>query len=276
MLSKLLKYENRFYAKYLLLSYLVTFLTLILTRLSFESIKLLESSQNHSDVLDVLVTMPAIALFGASFILCAAVVFLPTVLSAIRFYRNLTKDQGYLSMTLPVKPSQHVFCKTFTPFFWSVLSLIVVIGSAAGIFLPFSDINLSDLVENFKDLFELFGLGDGYFITMVVESGLSILLSFLFRIVLINFSIACGQLFRKHKLLGSIGCFFLANIVSNIISSILSVVVLVATEVSGQEENYFIMISSLSFWIGLTFSVGIAVIEYLVTNHIMTKRLNLE
>ncbi len=64
------------------------------------------------------------------------------VTSVVRIDKNLFSDEGYLMHTLPVKPSAHIWSKTFNVATWGVISAVVTV---IGCFIVFADVNLKNV-----------------------------------------------------------------------------------------------------------------------------------
>lgn len=52
-----------------------------------------------------------------------------TLYIAIYFYKNLFSDQGYLTLTLPATPFQHLMSKTLAGGLWTLIDLLFINGS---------------------------------------------------------------------------------------------------------------------------------------------------
>jgi hypothetical protein len=257
MLKKLIKYEFRYYRNYMLLTLLVMVISVILSRLFHElGDSAIDRYAGTRIGVFLMMTLPTLVfLTGAAAILA---VFVPVVLAAIRFYRNLCRDEGYLSFTLPIKPSHHVLTKTLVPFVWIVVQICVLLLTVFLVSLPGSSFDFSWIAQTTPSeaLLTLGILG-------------VLLLALLTSILQVNFSIACGQLFQKHKLIGSIGCYIALNSVSQVIPS-LSLFVPMMGNVS---PNAYL---GLSIGSAAAVYLILSAVFYFITCHIMTYKLNLE
>ncbi|PYG87471.1 hypothetical protein LY28_02141 [Ruminiclostridium sufflavum DSM 19573] len=113
MLTKLLKYEFRDTARTIPFLYLIT--------LFFAAIAFIAGRLKIS----------FITATSSVFLIIAGVsVFIVTfALVAIRFYRNLYSNEGYLMFTLPVKPHELLISKVIAGFCWITASLAVFAGA---------------------------------------------------------------------------------------------------------------------------------------------------
>ncbi len=266
MLKKLIRHEFRYYRKFMLLTLLIMGISVVLTRLSVELTDL-AIERYASSRLGLLLSMSLPTLTFVAVLGCMAAFMIPQVLSAVRFYRNLSRDEGYLSFTLPVKPSHHVFCKTLVPFVWSLILIVALILFVILVSIPGytpEPVPPEAEAEELSMATTLLTLFGTFFV---------VLLGFLASIVQINFSIACGQIFRKHKLLGSIGCYIALNTVLQIVPGVVIFLPLLFIPIASLSFDSYMAIFIIS---SAVIYLAITVILYVITCRIMTKRLNLE
>ena len=69
-----------------------------------------------------------------------------------RFQKNFFTDEGYLMLTLPVKPWQHIVSKLISALIWYITSLALVV------FATFIVVGNTNLVQSLLDLVEAFGI----------------------------------------------------------------------------------------------------------------------
>lgn len=272
MLRKLLKHEFKFYIKFVSLSYAILAAALLLARLCAELLSAVSKHYGENTVFDLAV-FPSAIIFIAAGITVLGVLVLPVVLGAVRFYRNLIKDEGYLSFTLPVSASSHVFCKVFTPLVFTVLSAIVTALLTGAAIFVFKQSMFADFCEALN---ELTRYGDWKY--FVVSTVVTALLSVASLTTLIAFSFSIGQLFRKQKLLGAIGCYIGTNMVYNMVSSVVTAAVMVVSAGQGAfEENLSFMNFSLPYFItSAVLSLAFVVAAYLISCYVLKNKLNLE
>lgn len=277
MLKKLLKHEFRYYRKFMLITMLVMVVSVIFIRLAIAAMELTPSNVDPS--VETLMTLAAIPLTMLCMVLYYTALLsliVPHVFGAVRYYRNLTQDQGYLSFTLPVKPSQHVFCKTLVPLVWSFILTLVLIVTVVLAFLV-GNTNLKEFAEIFQAIGEGIaetGIWGGAWLTLFIVFAV---ISSICSVVMVNFAISLGQLFRKHKLIGSVLSYIGLNTAISIVTGIFSALALFlidfeATQ-AGQALNGYMIgyLSSMSILMLI-----LTVVMYWLSCHIMTKKLNLE
>lgn len=219
----------------------------------------------------------AIALYVVAII---ASIGLVTVFGVVRFYKNLFSREGYLSFTLPVTPAQHIWVKLLTAGMFSVFSMLVVLLSF-GVFTAgelFSEI-IKALSYIIKQAIPLLG---SHLIFYIIEFVLMIGVALLAEYLLYYVCIALGQTFKKNRVIGAVGVYFIYYIINQVIGTILSVIIMLLAETDfflaiGRfvEENPFETVH-IVFCVGLVFGALLAALYFVITHAVMRKKLNLE
>ena len=115
MLTKLIKYDLKSLSRVLIPANILLLIYSFLARCVI-------TSELYNDlpyfVIGLGITTYIILLVLINYITLFAVLY--------RFYKNLFTDEGYLTLTLPVTPSQHLLAKTISGTFWVVLSYAVI------------------------------------------------------------------------------------------------------------------------------------------------------
>lgn len=279
MLKMLYRYENRYYAKIMPLCYLILAGILLICRLTVELFSYLESSLPEDSGLLVLIGMPESFMIMLSAAAVFAVIVIPLILLAVRFWKNLIRDGGYLSLTLPVKPQAHVGCKIITSFIWTVISALaaVLLVSAAVLILNGEAVDgLSNFIREMREAEEMTRNGVIFLIVSAAVSGLLLALTEAARI---DFSMSIGQLTRKNKLLAAVGCWFGVGVVWRILSSMAYVVAMIpAIDAVDDSCELFDAVSvGLPFFIAnAAVSLLIIIVGWCVSNYIFKNKINLE
>ena len=264
MLGKLLKYEMKGTGRTLVPFYGLMLLLAVITRI-FNGINI----HKFSTLGEIAMGIVAFA-YGLTM---ASVMMLTAFLVIQRFYRTVYGDEGYLTHTLPVKSRDIIISKTASAFLWIVLSAVVaftsvmIIGYQAGMW--------NDLIYTINYW------RDEIMLSRILGSGANMLLLGAFALIsttlMIYMSISIGQIF-KRKLIGSLGAFigvsFIVNTITGIIgnSGIIDSWMNIDMQISAQaiaRFNYFV-------WLMIGFYIVKIAVYYGVTNHLMTKKLNLE
>ncbi len=264
MLGKLLKYEWKATARIFVPFYLAVVVFALINRI-FISLNVSEG------------WMAFVAgLSGATYALAIVATLALTLFIIIqRFYKNLLGDEGYLMFTLPVKTWQNITAKLLIAAAWQLISALVVIGSVLLMVAQPSTMAeirkaLADAVMEFAKINLSLGATTAWFVAAIVVS--------LFTGILFLYaSISIGQLFSRHKLVASFGAFLVLNTVSQIITSLLVGVLYLAMPHAFVDNA----VPPAEFFTGLL--AGITVLNlimgaayYIVSERILTKRLNLE
>lgn len=153
------------------------------------------------------------------------ILFVPVSLSAYlvfgaRFYRNLFQDEGYLTLTLPVRRGAHLLSKTISGTLWATADIILLLLS---FFLILWTPDMQQLfADNRADLFQFFGIGTAlppaaYVLILTVFT----LVCCFFNIMQVYVSITAGQLFSSHRLLWAVVIYFVTNVILSLFQGIL-------------------------------------------------------
>lgn len=275
MLGKLIKHEfKETYKTFLMLYVAILFLSVV-------NLGLNEFGDDTTGLM-----MIVEVLFMIAFILCAF--FLSTislVLIVIRFYKNLLGDEGYLMHTLPVKKSSLIISKWIVAGVWTVCSIIMVILS---IFI------LVGREVPWGDMFDFIGkVYSGYdgMITLTIVGFLCIMISVMTQLMLIYASMAVGQIWQKHRVLGAFLSFFAINMATQTITSQVTAVFMASNAEKLNEKFEYIANANAGLIDGLK-SVGdfltaylslsaiilivFCVVYFFICNYFMKNKLNLE
>ena len=119
MVKKLFKYEFMYYLKALLPYQIIIPITALVNRI----IQLFETK---TDIYNIIFGS-SVFMFIASVIVSMVMAF---VLAISRFYKNLFTSEGYLTLTLPVTATNHIFVKLTTAVtfvFATIINLIILL-----------------------------------------------------------------------------------------------------------------------------------------------------
>jgi len=264
MLKKLLKHELKATSRYITPIFLILFLFTILNKI------ILGLDIFKGMFKGALKIIPGIAITGYVLSLIAIVV-VTFVILVVRFYKNLTSEEGYLMFTLPVKSNQLVNSKLLIAMFWTVLSILAVILSLCILFMNEFDPGLffGSIRKMWEEITRAF---HGNAVLFVIEIIVTVILTLINSFLQIYVSIAIGQLFNGHKLIGSFG----AYIGINLVLQILFTIAVAVTGVVSHSFNDIMSITTLFFPILIVVFLVINGIYYGLTNYLLTNKLNLE
>jgi len=261
MLSKLFKHELKATARLLLPIYLVLVVLTIMDRIALN----LDIFKGVLSIIPGLITT-------AYVVSIIAIIVVSFVIIIMRFYKNLMTDEGYLMFTLPVKSHQLIISKLLASILWTVASVVAVIASLFAVFAT------SDTWAMMVDVYhmamvEIKAELGGFTTILVIELVLLVILTLINSILEIYASIAIGQLFNGHKVIGS----FAAYIgITTAIQIIVSVFLFIAGMIFKQRIDDIEAIPQLVFPITILFLLVFNVLFYWITNYIFKRKLNLE
>ncbi|MCI8930526.1 MAG: hypothetical protein HFI02_04690 [Lachnospiraceae bacterium] len=211
-----------------------------------------------------------------------------TVYVAVRYYKNIYTDEGYLTNTLPVTARQIVLSKLFTGLIWTLLTGIVVsISVLSLVYTAFyaSDSGFwADVMRDFPDFLAIFreemGISFSFYLLLLL---IQTVLSSAFSILKIYTAIALGQLFTKHKVAGA----FLWYVGEFIIFQIISSITTNASPLSGGVFGYAFGVSYYNYsrlgdiiipstLISIATTLIFSAVLYFITEHMLKNQLNLD
>ena len=267
MVRKLMKYD---FASYMRLLLPVQLILLGIAALN----RIIQLFETKSDTYNIFFTS-SIVLYVISIVV---LLVLTLVVSIVRFYQGMYSNEGYLSHTLPVTPTQHIFSKLLT-------SVLFYLGSFLAIFLSFIIVTLGEMnIEIFKAGGYLLGkLGDkihGHLALYIIELIVLILGSVIGTTLCMYFCISIGQLAKKRKILLAFGAYFGLYFISQVIGTVLIVVFTAlgpefAAQIGEWASNHMIAFLHIIFCGAIVVELIVSTIYFLVTRYIMSKKLNL-
>lgn len=272
MLGKLIKHEWRSFWK---IPAFVSVFLMLFTLFGIISLHTRVWDTNNKIIQTLLVL--AVVFYYIALIVIS---FTVAIYIAVRFYKNMYTDEGYLTHTLPVCKKELIFSKLLVSFLWAVITGIVIIISilslAATLVSVFgADMSLADLFREVarviysSDFKEVFGIS-------AVHATILLLLSVIFgsisSILMLYTAISLGQLFQRHKVFGSIlsyiGIYMVLQIVNTIITSPMLFKMSMSSALTMPAGPYLYFI--------LGESIVLSIIMFFLTEWLMTKKLNLD
>lgn len=215
--------------------------------------------------------------------------FVITLYVAVRFYKNLYTDEGYLMHTLPVTPRQLLLSKLLVSSLWLFVVSLLVLWAVFMILifaLPvmvLDDINLSfSFLMNYGAEYSnaLFGMSLPVFIVFFF---FYFIISSISNALIIYGSISLGQMFSKHKVMGSVLCYIGVTILIQTVTSLamtpyLTKIVITNHSVSigpGVPEFMGSFMRN-TFIFSLFGAIVTGVACYILSEYLMKKQLNLD
>lgn len=149
------------------------------------------------------------------FILLIAPTIILSIYTALRFYRNLFTDEGYLMHTLPVKKWELITAKGLVAVIWNLITTITTLLSVLLVILLISmssrygGVTWADITESFAQFsHEAIPIVKEMFRMPVWMVALLFLGSFIvgafYNTLLLYASVSIGHLWKKHPMAGTV------------------------------------------------------------------------
>lgn len=269
MVKKLFKHEFLAWLRVLPIIYGITLVVAAVHRI----VQFFESDSVYYEM----VSSSAIFMYTVALLVTLAT---PTVFGVVRFYKNLFTGEGYLTMTLPVTPANHLWVKGLTAVAFEIMSVLVCL--------------LSGMVITAGEVLTEVGKAAAYLLAQipddvgahlfgyVAEWCLLMPIAMFGGFFMLYTCICMGQLFRKNRILAAVGVYFGFYIGSQILSTIAGIS-MVAIETAGVLEKLNTWIGDhpyatvhIGFFGAAVIDAGISAIYFLICHHVIRKKLNLE
>lgn len=300
MLGKLIKHEWKATWKF---PALISLFVVILTLLGIWSFKmpfwdklfgLNTSSFTFFD-------LAAVGILLMYFLYIVIAVYAIMIYFAIRFYKNMYTDEGYLTHTLPVKPSAHIISKTLVSGTWYLAATVLMLGSLIWLFCAFfstimqnAGISATEMAEiglsiSFAQVNQAFNqissIPFGAFAIIMV---VACIISCYSSLLIIYVCISIGQLFKKHKVMASLLTYLVVTTVMEIVLFIAMLPIMFNMLMKG---DYFALMESPDiltgmlapyamispiFIVSLIATIIFSIVSFLVTEYIARRKLNLD
>lgn len=212
-----------------------------------------------------------------------------------RFYKNLMCDEGYLTFTLPVTTTQILWSKLITAMLWTIISSVVIF-ICINIFILFGTesnafMNTEAYSELSKMLHEAFSVIGARLIWPILEFVLLMIVGTAYSILQVYLALIIGGIVsQKHKILASIGFYFVIQIAVSIVSTIVQYFMAgsmfnsfsklenMEIEVNNAVEAYNYMMAAIQpfFWVYFVFVLAISAAFFILCRYFLKNKLNLE
>ena len=190
-------------------------------------------------------------------------------ISLTNFHKTLFTDEGYLMLTIPVKPYYHIFTKFISSVIWSAASMVVFV-------LSLLLIDPTEYLDSVGDFIN--ALGNGF-----IEEPLTSFLICLYTLTLfaglqifLYFVISLSNCF-KHKCLAGFAIIFACNMLSSMISnfagdlSLWNMIFMPTSRLPATETAFNLRLVFMTMY---QFAYILA--YFLLTNFIITRKHNLQ
>lgn len=199
---------------------------------------------------------------GLFIIYLVACYLMTSVFVIYDFYKTMVSDHGYLTHTLPVKTSTLIWSKVLIAVLWQVVVNVIISLSVLLIFTGhFSQLHVRELLRliavSWEDTTTVHSIYT--IINMIVEG--------FHRPLLFFACIALGQQWKEHRIIGAILAYIGISVASQILNTI--VIVIVGFQLYDYPLSGYMLYS-------MIFNMGTSVAFFFITNHMLSKNLNLE
>lgn len=196
MLRKLLKHEINATSRLFLPVYGATLVVAIFARIMM----FFQSSAPNTSAISLILSL-SILLFT---LLVGASAVLTLVIMISRFHKNLLGEQGYLMLTLPAKPWQHIVSKLLTSTLWMFASGIVSIVSFM-ILMSYQGM-LGMLIRGLQHAWQFIMANmDLNLAVLIIEIIILVIASIAISSLMIYFAIALGHRSSKNRVAAGFG-----------------------------------------------------------------------
>lgn len=208
-------------------------------------------------------------------IIVVIVLFAVTFISSIiRYYQNLTKDEGYLMHTLPVKGWQLHISKCIVTFVWLVIDTLYIELA----YIVISDGKIFDVY----DFIEMM-LGKDEGIIFAVLMILVLILGYIQSMSIFYASVNIGSLSYSNKGVMSFVAYIVISLINQVVSWVFMAVFMFILSINNggfieminsevMPEGYFSGVEITS----IVMSIFMTVVYSWISIHILSKRVNLE
>ncbi len=203
-----------------------------------------------------------------------------TIFSVVRFYKNLFTGEGYLTFTLPATPTQHLLVKLLTSLLFGFASFIVVILSLMTIMAGDA---FNEVIKALAYMAKIYIPKIGFHIWFyLLEAVILLILMASFGYLLYYTCISIGQLSKKNRILCAVGVYIGYYFITQILGTIFIVIMTflattpLLTAIAQFAANHTYAFIHIILCILIVLTAVMALVCFVITRHIMTKKLNLE
>lgn len=270
MLGKLLKHELKSYR----LQVGITFLVVAVITIFMKVISMLPMQDSDGKIFLQMFTY-----MGYTYLI-ALVGFALQIFVITRFYNTMLSDRAYLTFTLPVKTSTHIWSKLLGGVIWQLIGSVFVLLCQT--FFQ-SGHYWSQEVTEVKDMMKIWA---GYmpdfkakYIVPILLAVLLVLIWNVLPILIVYMCMAIGQLFGKWRIFASIASFIIIVIAMYVllIVGVMGLVIIdpnINFDPFANASGYAIL--NIVLGTILLLSLIVSAVCFAVTNRLFDKHLNLE
>ncbi|MBQ0125990.1 MAG: hypothetical protein KBS59_06705 [Clostridiales bacterium] len=269
MVKKLCKYEFFSYIKTMLPMYIVLIGIALINRF----IQIFEAEKQSYKIFFI----SSVVFLVIAMITCIIMTY---VLSVTRFYKNMFTNEGYLTMTLPVTPFEHIVSKLLISMVFVAFSIVAVIVAGVVALSGEALIEVWKAAMYFvKETYKVFGFET---VIYALEGIIALVLALAASILLFYACCSVGQLAKKNRIWLAVGVYFGYYAVCQLIGTVFIILGFLFDEmgIMADIENFIIEHLKLSIHIGaltvIVISAALGAVYMLVSHAIIRKKLNIE
>lgn len=230
---------------------------------------------NYEPDSTIIGTLTMLLIFALVIVISSIAIF-TYIYSGYHFHKNVFTDQGYLTNTLPVTPSQLLLSKELAALLWLLIDVVVI---SISIFILVGSTELFSNFSIFWSTLIRYASQTPLFTTLII---IALVLSPFLAIGILFFSITLGNLASSHKVLASIGAYVGIYVVQQIFGLIQLIVwgyfgstTIMRVNIYSNNYSFETFLNPILIT-GLIFNIILIAVCWMGSKYIMTKRLNLQ
>lgn len=229
---------------------------------------------------DVIFSATILLFYGA--LMCCGVG--TSIYLAVRYYRSMYSNEGYLTHTLPVTPNQLLLSKMINFSIWELLSVICIVFNIMlfAAFIVLREVGYRSLFESFQEvLMEMQDILNSEYATgwelFMVLTIILILVGTVSKSLLYMGSVNIGQLWVRHRVAGAILVYVGVTGAVQIVTQAAMIIFMTSAERIGLlQDDYFFSFLNQVMAVSLLMQIVIGVVMYVGSLLILKKKVNLE
>ena len=229
---------------------------------------------------DVILSATILLFYGA--IMCCAVG--TSIYLAVRYYRSMYSNEGYLTHTLPVTSNQLLLSKMINFSIWELLSIICVMFNIMLFvaFIALREVGYRSLFESFREVFaDMQAILSSEYTTgwelFMVLTLILILIGTVSKSLLYMGSVNIGQLWARHRVAGAILVYAGVTVAVQIVTQAAMIIFMTSADQLGMLQNdYVFSFLNQIMGVSILLQIVIGVVMYVVSLLILKKKVNLE
>ncbi len=227
-------------------------------------------------------------LIGIGIMLCIfsaiAVIAATFIVIIVRFYKSMFLNEGYLTYTLPVKPSANLFPKFTVALFWIFSSIIVILGVFLLVLFSLGVFNTDFMKTIYNNIFKY-----DYVVKMLILTAVMMVIQTIFFLMQVFFAMSLGNTPAFHKLSigGPILIYIVMYFIIQLINLVLTLFIPIGVSIGPGGFSFVFenMLTSFTAQTGSNVTIGLAgiifevvgtIALFFVTKYILDKKVSLK